>query len=307
MRSVAVILLHALVVQALANAQANQGQKSLIDNLIDTLVDKLVGRLVSVPGALTYAQSGSMLRGAQSPFVSRTRAPTYSLASLPGDPQLKSLLANQIRKVNRGCQVSAATTALAYNEIAANKTYSKLMYGASDAMEPMSEAKVKEMAGITAPMGLWDPLGISTKVPEGQLLFYREAELKHGRVCMLAVLGLIVGEAHAFIPLLGEGIPADVPAFELGGPYITETPAKDFWYIAIGALFAEEARHEYYRKANPAVAPGDYGWDPLGMKPKTDKELKELQNKELNNGRLAMFAAAGIIAQEMATGKKIFF
>jgi len=31
-----------------------------------------------------------------------------------------------------------------------------------------------------------------------------------------------------------------------------------------------------------------------------------MQNKELNNGRLAMLAAAGMIAQELATGKKLF-
>jgi hypothetical protein len=31
-----------------------------------------------------------------------------------------------------------------------------------------------------------------------------------------------------------------------------------------------------------------------------------MQNKELNNGRLAMIAAAGMIVQELATGEKLF-
>jgi hypothetical protein len=52
--------------------------------------------------------------------------------------------------------------------------------------------------------------------------------------------------------------------------------------------------------------PGDLGFDPLGLKPTDPAELKEMQNKELNNGRLAMIAAAGMIAQELASGEKLF-
>jgi light-harvesting complex I chlorophyll a/b binding protein 1 len=52
--------------------------------------------------------------------------------------------------------------------------------------------------------------------------------------------------------------------------------------------------------------PGDLGFDPLGLKPTDPAELKEMQTKELNNGRLAMIAAAGMIAQELATGNKLF-
>merc|ERR1712232_291019 len=179
---------------------------------------------------------------------------------------------------------------------------------------PLTKEKVMEMAGVSGPLGLFDPFGISTKVPEGQLLFFREAELKHGRVCMLAILGLIVGERHDFIPLLGNGVGTDVPAYLLGTPYAQQTPIAQFWPLALAAVGFEE-----YRRATltgqdvenlqqpSSPAPGDYGWDPLGLKPKNEKELKELQTKELNNGRLAMFAAAGIIAQEQLTGKNQLF
>ena len=44
----------------------------------------------------------------------------------------------------------------------------------------------------------------------------------------------------------------------------------------------------------------------VGLKPTDAMALKELQTKELNNGRLAMIGAAGMIAQELATGKKLF-
>merc|ERR1719277_2918291 len=108
--------------------------------------------------------------------------------------------------------------------------------------KPMTKEQVMEMPGITAPFGLFDPLGISTNVPEGRLLFYREAELKHGRVCMLAILGLLVGENQAFIPMLGGGIDKDLPAYLLGTPLIQQTSAAGFWPVVLAAVFIEEFR-----------------------------------------------------------------
>ena len=52
--------------------------------------------------------------------------------------------------------------------------------------------------------------------------------------------------------------------------------------------------------------PGDLGFDPLNLKPKGASELKDMQAKELNHGRLAMIATAGMVAQELATGEKLF-
>merc|ERR1719359_1631339 len=63
---------------------------------------------------------------------------------------------------------------------------------------------VRSMAGITEPMGFFDPLGFSTDATEGKIRFYREVELKHGRVAMLAALGFLVGEN--FHPLFGGDI-----------------------------------------------------------------------------------------------------
>jgi len=51
---------------------------------------------------------------------------------------------------------------------------------------------------------------------------------------------------------------------------------------------------------------GDMGFDPLGLKPTNAAELKEMQTKELNNGRLAMIAVAGMIVQEGISGDKLF-
>jgi len=169
------------------------------------------------------------------------------------------------------------------------------------------EAKESLLAGISAPLGFFDPLGFSTTVTGGKLLFYREVELKHGRVAMLAALGMLVGEQ--FHPLFGGDI--DVPAYIA----FQQTPLQAFWPAVVAAIaipeifsvftFQDPSKGEQWAMKLDHT-PGDLGFDPLGLKPKDPKEFKEMQTKELNNGRLAMIAAAGMIAQELATGEKLF-
>merc|ERR1712217_263910 len=59
------------------------------------------------------------------------------------------------------------------------------------AAKMVKKIEPEELAGVTEPMGFWDPAGLSTI---GNFAAYRRAELKHGRVCMLASLGILVGE-----------------------------------------------------------------------------------------------------------------
>lgn len=51
---------------------------------------------------------------------------------------------------------------------------------------------------------------------------------------------------------------------------------------------------------------GDLKFDPLGLKPTDPRAFNLIQTKELNNGRLAMLAIAGIVAQELVTNQPIF-
>merc|ERR1711971_1037792 len=83
-------------------------------------------------------------------------------------------------------------------------------------------------AGQLAPTGFWDPAGLSADLDEGKILFYREAELKHGRICMLASLGFLVGEN--FHPLFGGDI--DVPSYIA----FQQTPLEIFWPKVVSAI-----------------------------------------------------------------------
>merc|ERR1711881_700080 len=175
----------------------------------------------------------------------------------------------------------------------------------------------KSLPGVTGPLGFFDPLGFCSAddVTEGKIKFYREVELKHGRVGMLAALGFVVGEN--FHPLFGGDI--DVPSYLA----FQETPLQTFWPAVVGAIaipeifsvFSFETPALFAQKGGEVGNPweirsdfesGDLGFDPLGLKPTDPEELKTMQTKELQNGRLAMIAAAGMIVQELQTGEKLF-
>ena len=171
---------------------------------------------------------------------------------------------------------------------------------------PEPSFDVSDLAGVSAPLGLFDPLGFSAGAGEGRVRFFREVELKHGRVAMLAAVGFLVGEN--FHPLFGGDI--DVPSYIA----FQETPLQPAWPVVVlliaiaeifscfsfqspfgGELWTIRADHE----------PGNLGFDPLNLKPSSAAELKLMQTKELNNGRTAMIAIAGMVAQELATGQKL--
>jgi len=164
--------------------------------------------------------------------------------------------------------------------------------------------------GMVGPIeGLWDPFGLSTGISEGQLLFFREAELKHGRVCMLAVLGFVVQEKVQID--IGNGV-IDIPAIQAFG----QANLALFWpafLVACGALELPSFGRLNYETEGvgfgaelmPGEEPGAVGFDPLGLKPADPEEFLKRKNQEILHGRLAMIAAAGAIAQEVLTQAKL--
>jgi hypothetical protein len=171
---------------------------------------------------------------------------------------------------------------------------------------------IEDLPGALAPMGFFDPLGLAAKANGATLKRYREAEITHGRVAMLAVLGFLVGEAVEGSSFLFDA--------SIQGPAIThlaQVPVPFWALLTIGIGAAEQKRAEigWVDPKDVPVAqagllradyiPGDIGFDPLNLKPTDPEELKILQTKELQNGRLAMLAAAGFLAQELVDGKGI--
>merc|ERR1719460_2441829 len=196
-----------------------------------------------------------------------------------------------------------------------------LLAGSAAAFAPAPAARtssavgaftVDTMPGALPPVGFFDPLGFAANADEGTLKRYREAEVTHGRVAMLAVIGFFVGEA-----VEGSSFFFDA---QISGPAITHfTQVPDGWdaliVILIGAAEAQRAQIGWVDPADsrydqPGMLredyyPGDIGFDPLGIRPQDPEELDIMITKELQHGRLAMLAAAGFLAQEAVDGKGI--
>merc|ERR1719453_1401490 len=174
----------------------------------------------------------------------------------------------------------------------------------------------ESLAGITEPLGFFDPLDCTSQegITEGKVRFYREVELKHGRVAMLAAMGFPVAEQ--FHPLFGGT--NDAPSYIA----FQASPLQNLWPLVVFAIAIQEVfsvftfEKPFVRDAEGKLGAvwsipeshmaGDFGFDPLGLKPESPEEFKAMQTKELNNGRLAMIAIAGMVAQEAASGSKLF-
>lgn len=174
--------------------------------------------------------------------------------------------------------------------------------------DPSDFSSAENLPGILDPTGFFDPLGLSDGVSESELKRFREAELTHGRVAMLASVGYLVGESGA-TPLFGGSISG--PAND----QFWQVPTA-FWpvivlFIAVPETFRalrgwmEPTVPENYFQLRPGYIPGDIDFDPLGLKPEDPEEFKIMQTKELQHARLAMLAAAGMMAQELKTGESL--
>ena len=160
------------------------------------------------------------------------------------------------------------------------------------------------LPGANNILGEFDPLNLLDGKSKLEVYKYREAELTHGRVAMLASLGFLVQEK--FHPLFSGD----------GGPAIDQIPALPVWLWAImggGIAAAESYRiNQAFRELDgeklkaesalrPGYVPGQIGFDPLGLAPEDPAEFAIMQEKELAHARLAMIAAAGFLAQEAVT------
>ena len=161
-----------------------------------------------------------------------------------------------------------------------------------------------ELPGALSPVGFFDPLVFAYKDDNNTMKRYRKSEMNHGRVAMLSTLGFLVGYKVEGTLFLFDA--------SIKGPAIThilQVPPP-FWALLLLSIGATEQFRAEKGWVDPSELPvdqpgllkadyilGDLGFDPLGLKSKDTEEFRIMQTKELQNGRLAMLAAVGFLAQ----------
>lgn len=153
--------------------------------------------------------------------------------------------------------------------------------------------------------GLFDGQG-----PTDGLVWYREAELMHGRICMVAVLGFIV---PGFTHFAGNDW-TGVDAYSVTNPLEALGSAPG---AALFQIFAFMSILEFKRIMNiisdgKSYMAGDsqkWGqgagrWNPFGLN-YTPAEYREKQLQEVKHARLAMIGFLGLVFQADASGVSV--
>ena len=165
---------------------------------------------------------------------------------------------------------------------------------AKSAALPFLEAP-PNTAGYAGDVG-FDPFRFSDFVPVD---FLREAELKHGRIAMMAWLGFVAVDCGLRVYPVPEGfegisaVAAHDAAVEQGGlaqMLLWFSLAEVFDLVAVIQMLEGSGR-----------APGDFGLDGGMLKGKSAQQIEDMKLKEITHCRLAMLAFSGVITQAVLT------
>eukprot|EP00567_Pseudictyota_dubia_P009793 CAMPEP_0197455722 /NCGR_PEP_ID=MMETSP1175-20131217/41440_1 /TAXON_ID=1003142 /ORGANISM="Triceratium dubium, Strain CCMP147" /LENGTH=219 /DNA_ID=CAMNT_0042989649 /DNA_START=677 /DNA_END=1336 /DNA_ORIENTATION=- len=148
--------------------------------------------------------------------------------------------------------------------------------------------------GAQAPLGFFDPFGITSGADQEKFDHYRWVELKHGRIAMLAVVGYLVTYAGIRFPGAGD-IPSGFAALDaLPGQVVAQMGFTFFLMEAANSKapgtyngFEPEFMGDF---RNGAL---DFGWDK-----QSDEWKRKKRAIELNNGRAAQMGILGLMVHD---------
>mmetsp|Transcript_1881 Transcript_1881/g.2705 ORF Transcript_1881/g.2705 Transcript_1881/m.2705 type:complete len:229 (-) Transcript_1881:231-917(-) len=154
----------------------------------------------------------------------------------------------------------------------------------------------------------FDPFGFAGE-DKASLERMREAEIKHSRLAMLAVVGWPLAELWdkkiaGFLGLSDSLTSTGASPSLLNGGLDKIEP--EYWVIvaAIAAIFELDSSATKEEKGKK-YTPGDCGFDPLNLFPEDKASQLSMQTKELKHGRIAMMAILGFVVQEALYGAPV--
>ncbi|KAH8075682.1 chlorophyll A-B binding protein [Aureococcus anophagefferens] len=152
--------------------------------------------------------------------------------------------------------------------------------------------------GVQPPAGFFDPLNYCEDQPES-FVRRRAVERKHGRVTMVAFVGILVHNANIEFPgYLSKSQGLKFSDISNGIYGLSKVPSAGLLQILLFFGLVELA---WWPASNYS---GDYGVGFFGAKYEGEEKLQKL-NAEMANGRLAMLGVAGAMLAEGQTGETL--
>jgi hypothetical protein len=153
----------------------------------------------------------------------------------------------------------------------------------------------------------FDPAGFVAS--QKDLNNYREAEIKHARLAMLAAAGWPLSELFDAKIAKVLGMDAIVDASDRAPSVLNGGLGKIsplYWILCIvGAGLIDVYGISKARSGNPNYFPGNLGFDPFGVYPANKEGQMRMQTTEIKNGRLAMVAIFAFAIQEAVSSQGV--
>jgi len=152
------------------------------------------------------------------------------------------------------------------------------------------------LAGYVGDAG-FDPFRFSDFAP---MDFLREAEIKHGRICMMATLGFAAVDCGLRVYPLPEAYEGLTSVTAHDALIKQGAMSQLLLWFSFAELFGTIALMQTLEGSGRA--PGDYGLDPIGfLKDQPQEKVDEMKLKEITHCRLAMMAFSGMVTQAVLT------
>eukprot|EP00529_Nitzschia_sp_RCC80_P036467 CAMPEP_0113451000 /NCGR_PEP_ID=MMETSP0014_2-20120614/6117_1 /TAXON_ID=2857 /ORGANISM="Nitzschia sp." /LENGTH=197 /DNA_ID=CAMNT_0000342351 /DNA_START=114 /DNA_END=707 /DNA_ORIENTATION=+ /assembly_acc=CAM_ASM_000159 len=156
----------------------------------------------------------------------------------------------------------------------------------------------EDALGAQPPLGFFDPLGLVADGDEEKFERLRYVEIKHGRICMLGVLGYLVQEAGIRLPgainysgLDFSAVPNGFGALStIGGAGIGQIVAF-IGFLELAVMKDVTGESEFPGDFRNGFI--DFGWDSFDESTKLSKRAIEL-----NNGRAAQMGLLALMVHE---------
>merc|ERR1740123_1275325 len=185
--------------------------------------------------------------------------------------------------------------------------------GPAPAATPTAVKAVTDMEGITMPIGLFDPLGFSNGASTEALQWYREAEIKHGRVAMAAFVGFLINYQGIMFPFDLTMGGDKFASLGTGNPLLAwdNVSDKGKWsilgFIGLLEVLGEAEKPHYMRGGKSGTHDLVWYFGSKYISGKDDAAKLRSRTAEINNGRLAMVGIMSLIAASTVGGSVPYF